>query len=182
MFVWSFIIVHGLKPDDMMWAEWHQWVREGMVEAAKWLIENNLRRDKWKAGAGDKYHFDPRDRKYLNKKMFAKFVRDPETGIYVPPRKPTQDLVYIGYLVDYIKGKPADAYNIEKTSVQTRVRVRVPIPTPHRMQKAQYEELGEWTLYEYVAMRRILFSYIARKLGVESRTMKHLERIAINAA
>jgi hypothetical protein len=177
MFVWSFYLVHDLRPDDVEWAQWHRYVRVGLVEAAKWLIDVNLRKAKWEKSAPEKYHYSPRNRKYLNKKIFAKRVRDPETGLYVKPRRPTQDLVYIGYLIDFIKGRAPDQYNIEARSVQNRVRVRIPIPTPHQMQSAQYSELSEWTLQEYVGMRRILVVSVARQAGI-SGSVANLERRA----
>ncbi len=177
MFVWNFFLVHDLRPDDIELAQWHKYVRVGLVEAGKWLIEHNLRKEKWSRSAPEKYHFNPRERRYINKKLFAKRVRDPETGIWVKPRRPTQDLVYIGYLIDFIKGRSPEDYNIEARSVQNRIRVRIPIPTPHRMQKAQYSELSEWTLREYVAMRHILFESVARQAGITG-SVANLERRA----
>jgi hypothetical protein len=177
MFVWSFILVHSLRPDEVMISEWNGYVREGLAEAAKWLIEVNLRKGKWQRNASTIYSFNNRSPRYLNKKRFAKFVRDPSTGLYVVPRKPTQDLVYIGYLMDFIKQKPPEQYNIEARSTQNRIRVRVPIPVPHQMQGPQYDELSEWTLKEYVGMRRILVAKVAELAGIGG-TVANLERRA----
>jgi hypothetical protein len=58
-------------------------VRSGLILAADYLIEVNLRQRKFATGNRSRYGFAARNRSYENRKRAAEFVRDPDTGLKV---------------------------------------------------------------------------------------------------
>ena len=158
-----------IKPQEVRQKEWNDAVRAGLLKAADYLIENNLRRRKFKKDLQRVYGFAPRTAKYQRRKMFARLVREPETKLLVSPARPTADLVYTGRLRDFIMGRDPSQYRKLTTATSSRVRLRVPIQVPHRMQAAQYAELSKYTDQEYVEMRRIVVEEVGRLLGLGGR-------------
>lgn len=157
-----------IKPDDVTQYEWNAAVRLGLIAAAEWLIDVNLRQRKFRPGNRDRYKFAARSQKYMNYKRFARRVRDPMTGLKVEPAKPSVDLVYTGHLRDYIEAKPSSEYRKLPTATSNRVRIRVPIPGPpggYRMKTEQWEELGAISADEFVEARRICVAVVAEIMG-----------------
>jgi hypothetical protein len=159
-----------IKPPEVRAKEWNDAVRVGLVKAAEWLIENNLRRRKFKRDLQRVYGFAPRTARYQRKKTYARLVREPETGLMVQPAKPTADLVYTGRLRDFIMGRDPSQYRKLATATSNRVRVRVPIQVPGvsrgaYMRAEQFKELSKFTDSEYVEMRRIVVAEVSRILG-----------------
>jgi hypothetical protein len=155
-------------------------VRLGLIAGADWLIENNLRQRKFRPGNRATYGFKPRSQKYENYKRFARRIRDPETGLKIPPAKPAVDLVYTGRLRDFVESRPPDLYRKIPTATSNKTILRVPIQTPsgHRMQAWQYVELGMYSDSEYIAVRRILIAIVARELGLGGHSEEQLWRRA----
>jgi hypothetical protein len=159
-------------------------VRSGLILAADYLIEVNLRQRKFATGNRSRYGFAARNRSYENRKRAAEFVRDPDTGLKVRPAKPAVDLVYTGRLRDFIHARGPEVYRKIPTATSNRVRIRIPIQVPGRakggayMRAEQYEELSRWTQQEYVEMRRILIAEVARILKLGDASEENLWRRA----
>lgn len=170
----------SLKPIEVRQKEWNDAVRKGLIAGADWLINVNLRQRKFRPGNRSRYGFAARSVKYMNYKRFARLVRDPFTGLKVQPAKPSVDLVYTGWLRDFIEARDPSLYRKIPTATSNRVRLRVPIQTPqgHRMQAQQYLELGLFTEEEYVEVRRIVVAVVAKEMGFGDATEVQLWRRA----
>ncbi len=151
--------VSKLRPPDVAKNDFNKWVRQGLVEAAKYWIVHFLPL-KFQRGAEQRYSFAPRTRRTHAIKARAAqrgTIRAP-SGADVPYAGPPSPWVWTGDAKQALLGRSPDSFNIRATATSNVQKVVVPLPIGHPINPRHKGELPHVIASE----RRVLIDIVLK--------------------
>ena len=142
-------------------------VREGLVSAGIWWVENALPKH-FDPSAVQRYDFEARNAAYLAVKRKMVKVREWESGHrgqWIPAPKPPGPLIWTGKLRESTQRSPS-SFAIRATATANKKFVKVPVPLPHPMSEANCSELVRMIQSEADAMGKVAWELITQLFSV----------------
>lgn len=154
--------VTAMRPATMMVRAWNHLIAGAYRLAGEYWVEHFLPLH-FTAGAVQRYSYAARTRRYLERKRFAKALRDGKGNWFVPI-KPPLPLVYSDQLRKDVLGRNKSAFNIRATATSNKHQVRVPVRIPHPLNPKNAGEIVRWNDQEKEILRGVIMQ--AMKLSL----------------
>lgn len=158
------VYIKDAKPPEMARRQFNAIVRLGLEAAARHWITHFLPLH-FDPRAVQRYQYDARGRRYLERKRRGGPVRAWRSAATVPAPRPAAPLVYTGELKRTLLEKPPNSYRLVLAATANKQTVRVKIPFPHPLRPENAPELVRLTNDEIAEMQRVAIETVRRELA-----------------